>query len=422
MIVHRLDGCAPMPLAHYLKALGILRLVAEQLDPQARGWWEGERFFLACNASVDELLSFFLERYAPTPMINPWGARSGFYSGSNESTSRSLLARIVGSDEPRFAAFSSAASIARMSIAEVTGGNKPSDEHEGEKAALVLDLKARLRGPSALWLGAVIAIVDASEKGLQQPALWGTGGSEGSGSYTAAYMKALTQCLVDRQWDRALRHALLGDASGPGQQWAESFGQFLPTGAGSPWDLLLAFEGACLIRSSVARRSESAGDRWVSSPFFVPPSGVGAASSARLDEFALNKGKELPGRGEQWFPLWSGPATLPELSHLLHDGRALVGRGRPQGALSMARAVARLGVARGISQFVRTATFSATTWQHTSPFPSAASSCPIAPSPRSPASTTSMVGSGGCGASRAATKRRRAWFWPSAGCLKRCSA
>lgn len=40
MRLHRLDGCAPTPLAHYLKALGVLRLVAEQLDPQARGWWE----------------------------------------------------------------------------------------------------------------------------------------------------------------------------------------------------------------------------------------------------------------------------------------------------------------------------------------------------------------------------------------------
>ena len=42
--VHQLDGCAPAPLAHYLKALGILRLVAEQADRDARGWWDGDRF------------------------------------------------------------------------------------------------------------------------------------------------------------------------------------------------------------------------------------------------------------------------------------------------------------------------------------------------------------------------------------------
>ncbi len=30
----------------YLKALGILRLVGEQKDPNARGWWENDVFWL----------------------------------------------------------------------------------------------------------------------------------------------------------------------------------------------------------------------------------------------------------------------------------------------------------------------------------------------------------------------------------------
>jgi hypothetical protein len=34
-----LHGCTPEPLMSYLKALGILRLVAEQADPEARGAW-----------------------------------------------------------------------------------------------------------------------------------------------------------------------------------------------------------------------------------------------------------------------------------------------------------------------------------------------------------------------------------------------
>ena len=28
--LHHLTGCSPVPLAHYLKALGILRLIVEQ--------------------------------------------------------------------------------------------------------------------------------------------------------------------------------------------------------------------------------------------------------------------------------------------------------------------------------------------------------------------------------------------------------
>ena len=58
--VHTLDGCAPAPLAHYLKALGILRLLAEQVDSDARGWWEGDHFRLAMRLDRGELERFFL--------------------------------------------------------------------------------------------------------------------------------------------------------------------------------------------------------------------------------------------------------------------------------------------------------------------------------------------------------------------------
>jgi hypothetical protein len=51
MTQHRLSlpGCAPIPLAHYLKALGILRLVAEDRergDPAAAGCWDRDVFIL----------------------------------------------------------------------------------------------------------------------------------------------------------------------------------------------------------------------------------------------------------------------------------------------------------------------------------------------------------------------------------------
>jgi CRISPR-associated protein Csx17 len=83
VIVHELGGCAPTPLAHYLKALGILRLVAEQADPEARAWWKGERYFLASHLDQRELIDFFLERYSPTPLVSPWNKGSGFFYASD---------------------------------------------------------------------------------------------------------------------------------------------------------------------------------------------------------------------------------------------------------------------------------------------------------------------------------------------------
>ena len=353
MNLHHLNGCAPAPLAHYLKALGILRLVAEQLDPEARAYWEGERFVLLSRATEDELVQFFVDHYEPTPMFNPWGARSGFYPGSSERTSRDVLQRIEESQLPRFQTFQTAIKTTRDVLFMTTGGKKPDDTDKDSKLRLVRTLRAAFRGRGSAWLDAVIAVVD-TDKGLEHPALFGTGGSEGSGSYTAAFMKALAACLLDREWDHGVHGVLLGAEPGLSTAWGESFGQFVPNGAASPWDLILAFEGACIIRSSVVKRSESDAGRWTSSPFVVSPLASGFSSGARIDEYALNKGKELSGRGEQWFPLWSTAATALEVARLFQEGRAIAGpQRRCATTQSLAAAVARVGTARGIREFAR---------------------------------------------------------------------
>ena len=77
--LHRLTGCAPTPLAHYLKALAILRLISEQRDPSIRGWWKDEAFWIATTLSREDLVSFFLDECEPTPILSPWNGGSGFY-------------------------------------------------------------------------------------------------------------------------------------------------------------------------------------------------------------------------------------------------------------------------------------------------------------------------------------------------------
>lgn len=74
-----LDGCTPEPLMGYLKALGVLRLVSEQKDPEARGFWADGVFRLSTNLDREGLLAFFRDRYKPTPLLAPWNAGSGFY-------------------------------------------------------------------------------------------------------------------------------------------------------------------------------------------------------------------------------------------------------------------------------------------------------------------------------------------------------
>ncbi|HID49928.1 MAG TPA: hypothetical protein EYP40_10025, partial [Chromatiales bacterium] len=79
-----LQGCTPTPLASYLKALAIHRLVAEQKDPEARGWWQGQHFVLESTLDEDGLKAFFLDEYRPTPIIAPWNGGSGFYPKDNK--------------------------------------------------------------------------------------------------------------------------------------------------------------------------------------------------------------------------------------------------------------------------------------------------------------------------------------------------
>ena len=96
-IIH-LTGCTPSPLANYLKALGILRLISEQKDPTARLWWKNEHAVLGTQLSEDELKQFFADEYHPTPIIAPWNGGSGFYPKDNQDAIKAIL----NSKSPRF--------------------------------------------------------------------------------------------------------------------------------------------------------------------------------------------------------------------------------------------------------------------------------------------------------------------------------
>jgi len=350
--LHHLSGCSPTPLAHYLKAIGILRLVAQQRDPEVRGFWRDQHFCLLTTLDAAALEDFFLEEYAPTPVFNPWGARSGFYAGSSEKTARDRLSAIESSSTSRLASFRRDIKAARDAVMHV-GNEKPGDE--SAKADLVGTLRRALRGAAEEWLNTVTAVVGTS---LRNPALMGTGGNEGSGGYASAYFESVLDCVssTDRRGVRQrLRRSLLGAAEQqPGDLWSETFGQFIPNGNGNAWDLLLAFEGAVAFRSSVTRRTmNSLGERFLSSPFYLPHQALGAGSDALIDEYAVNKGRLNPGRGEQWFPLWDRPVSFTELAATITEGRCSVGRQAAHAPLDAAQAIGQHGVARGITHFVR---------------------------------------------------------------------
>jgi CRISPR-associated protein Csx17 len=348
----RLGGCAPTPLASYLKALGVLRLVAEQADRDAKGYWENESFVLVSRLDEAELEHFFLEQYRPTPLVAPWGARSGFYPGSSEATARGALDRILACESERLSPFRSVIGDVHSLLKHLGMTEKARDE---AKLYLLRACRAELPDYVLPWLDACYVL---TEEDRAFPPLLGTGGNEGSGSYVSGFAQQVVACVIDRAHDRALAAALFG-LPRPQMGSSQTPGQFAPLAAGgpnattgfegrsslNPWDFLLCLEGTLLFAAAATKRLESSTPGALAFPFTVRAVGAGSGS--------ISLGDERNARAETWFPLWHRPATLSELSGVLAEGRVQVSGRTAEDALDFARAVSALGIQRGIDSFQR---------------------------------------------------------------------
>ncbi|MFQ3581965.1 MAG: type I-U CRISPR-associated protein Csx17 [Chloracidobacterium sp.] len=446
--VHILKGCAPAPLANYLKALGILRLVGEQADPQARGWWDGEHFCLLSKLSQNELETFFLEKYEPTPLLSPWNKGCGFFKDRDPG-----LYPLEQSTAPRFQKFRDGIAAGRKLLDEISQADaairaikartktnksfqseeqrqllesdttyrdtlqrlrerlekpgiedeerdklnrdvqviesltqkvpKPPTKREAQalkgsagykrllaaaehrfkdlKSDLIPECRRMWRGPHAEWLAAAVVLDEGDNP--EWPSLLGTGGNDGNLDFTNNFMHQIGSLLDVKSGHgqpTVAAKSLLSDAlwSAP-CNYLESaaIGQYQPGSAGgansstgfdggnlvNAWDFVLMMEGAVLFTSRATRRLDPNAFSKASAPFAVRPHAAGFATP----------GDEKAQRGEQWMPLWRQPATLPELATMLGEARIQLDRQPANRPIDMARAISRLGVARGIEAFVR---------------------------------------------------------------------
>lgn len=376
MIDHVLDGCRPTALAHYLKALGVLRVISEQADSSARGFWEAEHFVLQSQLDAQALHRFFLEDYVPTPIVAPWNGGSGFFYREGKSNERDpetgkkvktglrdqptaatrVVDAVASSHTARFEPYRRAIREAKQVLRSQGLAQAPKED---AKAELVERLRASLDDEAVGWIDCALLLTN---DGAAYPPLLGTGGTEGNLDFTSNFMQRLLD-LVDlesgdpqpasAEW----LAAALNDALAPGYK-SDAIGQFLPGNAGganaaagfdgdalvNPWDFVLAIEGTLCFAAAAVRRlgREEAGV--LAYPFTVRPAAVGYSSAARGDE---------AGRGEIWLPVWRRPTGLGEIQAVFGEGRARL-RGRTaRDGIDFARAVALLGVDRGIEAFER---------------------------------------------------------------------
>ncbi len=381
-----LDGCAAQPLIHYLKALGVLRLVAEQLDARVRATWRGGAFELLTTASKDELVRFFLEDYRPSPVVAPWNGGSGFYP--QDKNQRAMIDDIYAAPASRLDDYRVAVKAARVVVGERT--EQPKSE---EKAELLRACRRTFPDEALKWLDAAFVLGDDK---TDYPPLLGSGGNDGRLDFTINFIARLLSVLPEaiehdshkqlresaqskvdetkvtklkekaarqtnarlQESEAQLRAALFGDS--PARLQKASVGQFYPAGAGganatqgvtgesyvNPWDFILAIEGTLMLASATVRQLAAGARSRASFPFTARNSTIGYGTAT--------EGEKM--RAEMWLPLWSRPTSYAEIVQVFGEGRVQFSDSHRRAArtgFDFARAVAELGVDRGIDAFQR---------------------------------------------------------------------
>lgn len=348
-----LPGCSPSPLASYLKALGLLRLISEQADASCSACWNGDDFLLDSHLDEESIIKFFLEAYQPSPITAPWNGGSGYYPSDNKTA----IDTIRTSSIERFSLYRETIKASQQVIHSLGLKEKPDKD---AKDKLLLRARNTFPEESLGWLDSVFVMTD---EGAKFPPLLGTGGNDGRLEFTNNFMQRLTELfdfntgLAKPAAEPLLRQALFGGVVKGLQD--SPIGQFSPAASGganattgfdgksavNPWDYILAMEGTLLFAAASMKRLEGRAPGQLAYPFCVQPASAGYGSAASSDA------KEA--RGEIWMPLWSNPSSLTEIKTLFSEGRAWVGKRPAKSGVDFALATASLGVDRGIAAFTR---------------------------------------------------------------------
>jgi CRISPR-associated protein Csx17 len=354
-----LAGCPTTPLAGYLTALGLLRAVSRTLDEYATGRWERQRFIVTCSASsVPDLVDAMCAGFVPEPIVSPWNAGSGFAGNGKNTTAEDGLRWVRESQDPRLAPLRAAVTVAdevvRSGRARGWGGKGEELWDKAFKARVFAVCRERLPDAALPWLDAAVALGPDGDATFSR--LLGTGANFGRQDLSATYVARIRTVWTDKRSRAWLLGLLTGDETVP--YLRDAVGQFDPGRAGgiqsspwekrddkgfvNPWAFLLTMEGTLLFASAMVRR-HGAEHAHAALPFQVSGT-TGAHNTSAMGEQAL---------AEIFAPEWSDPMRLEELEHLLGEGRADWRQRPARTPLDFVRAIASLGVDRGIVAFQR---------------------------------------------------------------------
>lgn len=380
-----LTGCAPIPLAHYLKALGILRLVSEQADPNATGRWHRDQFVLDSTLDREALLKFFLEEYRPTPVMVPWSGgdffavkvKSPSSAFDKTPTSSRVIEALLSTKTDRFAAYRASLYAVFTAMEKANVFKKQDIEGSGgpqrkTKAEMMKALRASLPDDAVAWIDAA-AVVEPQSVTFNT-LLGGGGGSDGNSHFSDNFMQCLWIVLPDFADQRNKIIPAVGTKSGFDSEAALAeaiYNQpaeatkirdlspvlfdstrvggvnqgsgFEGMTASNPWDFILMLEGSVLFAGAIGRKLDDRSEPSARFPFLFTATSSGIGSSY-LGE---SSGREL------WLPIWSRESRLSEFRGIIAEGR-IERFGKPaRNGMDAFMGAAQLGFDRGISEFQR---------------------------------------------------------------------
>ncbi|GAC1401618.1 MAG: hypothetical protein NVSMB64_00010 [Candidatus Velthaea sp.] len=314
-------GLRTVSLLGYLKTIGIARAYALQLDPEVKVRLTDDGAKFSTKHTRETFERFFLETYAPTPVVNPWNKGGGVAKNSKSRSADELVRRIERTTSDRWQPYRDAIVAARSAVvlAEAHDLTKDADR----KKLLVSLYRARCPEAAIAWIDTAV-ILGAKDAGF--PPIVGSGGNDGRLDFGVTFADFALKVMDDRPARGFDRGALLSDALNGTTTTAlvsGSLGQYAPAtsvkfnlgngmlgdGFVNPWDYVFAIEGTVAFAGAIAKRANT-GER-TTAPFSFSSiaAGFGTASS----------GEDT--RGELWLPIWIGTASWPAISALLRRGR-----------------------------------------------------------------------------------------------------
>jgi CRISPR-associated protein Csx17 len=308
-----LHGCRHDILGHYLKAIGLLRVLAkcatpENRDSDAEGWWDADKACFRLHSpkypTREKLVDFFEKHYQPTPIfVNAMNGQA-----AKRSTSFSLTDYLVDA-------------------ATKDGALVPKEPNSGEALAAYRD------APDGNHADIVDSIAAPRFSSNSDNPLWlSKGRTSGKGhiwSSFGEYVDAFDK--LRKQKNKTSLHSLILSAlegTTDSKKAAKGKGTpFFPDAIkayniGSGWvtenypfnalDYVLAVEGGFAMRGSVGRTLAANSRRFAAFPFVFD-----------AGEELVDDGNEVKGTSSAlWFPLWARPVTFAELSSFISDAQA----------------------------------------------------------------------------------------------------